>query len=117
MAENIVHEEGDQLYRHITSPATGAVSGSPVLCGQRPGVALIDPDANNFATVKFNGSALLSVKGTTGSNSAVAAGDILYLVDGATPPLSKTTSGVRFGYAAGTVGSGATATILVDIGY
>jgi len=117
MAENIVHENGDQLFRKVSLPASGAKSGDPVLVGQKPGVALIDQDADGNATVKFNGSASLPVKGTTGSDSAVAVGDILYYVSANTPKLSKTTSGVRFGYAAETVGSGATATITVDIGY
>jgi predicted RecA/RadA family phage recombinase len=117
MADNIIHEHGDQLFRKVTVPASGALSGDPVLCGQRPGVALTDQDANGYATVKFNGSAQLSVKGTTGSDAAVTPGDLLYYVAANTPKLSKTTSGVRFGYAAEAIGSGSTATTTVDIGY
>lgn len=118
MALNIIEEHGDQLYRLVTQPASGANSGDPVLCGQRPGVALIDQDAvTNMATVKFNGTALLTVKGTNGSNAAIAAGDKLYYVSGNTPKLSATTSGVFFGYAGAPVSSGATAAIPVDIGY
>lgn len=118
MATNIVHEDGDQLFRKITVPSSGAKSGDPVLCGQRPGVALTDQDANGFATVKFNGSVTLSVKGVDQSgNSAVAAGDTLYLVSADTPKVSKKNTGVRYGYAAGAVNSAATASITVDLGY
>lgn len=118
MAKNIIHEEGDQLYRLVTVPASGALSGDPVLCGQKPGVALTNQDAANYATVKFDGTALLSVKGVNGSgNVAVAAGDILYYVSGDTPPVSKKATGVRFGYAAEAIASGATAAIRVDLGY
>lgn len=118
MATNIVHEDGNQLFRKISVPSSGAKSGDPVLVGQRPGVALTDQDADGFATVKFNGSATLSVKGIDQSgNSAVAVGDILYLVSADTPKVSKKNTGVRFGYAAGTVGSAATASIIVDLGY
>lgn len=117
MATNIVHEDGFRLLRKITAPASGAKSGDPVLCGQRPGVALTDQDSAGFATVQFTGSATLSVKGTSGSNAAIAAGDTLYYVTANTPKLSVTTSGVRFGYAAAAVTSGATASITVDLGY
>lgn len=118
MATNIVHEDGNQLLRKITVPASGAKSGDPVLVGQRPGVALTDQDSTGFATVKFRGSATLSVKGIDqGGNSAVAPGDIIYLVSGDTPKLSKKNTGVRYGYAAGAVTSAATAAITVDLGY
>jgi predicted RecA/RadA family phage recombinase len=118
MATNIVHEDGNQLFRKVTVPSSGAKSGDPVLVGQRPGVALTDQDSSGFATVKFNGSATLSVKGIDGSgNSAVAVGDILYLVSADTPKVSKKATGVRFGYAVATITSGSTASIVVDLGY
>ncbi|WP_433329987.1 capsid cement protein [Spirillospora sp. CA-294931] len=119
MATNIVHEHGDQLVRKITVPASGAKSGDPVLCGTRPGVALTDQDANGFATVKFNGSADLLVKGETTTNAAIAEGDVLYYDPAATPhKINKdSANGVRYGYAAAAVASGATKTITVDIGH
>jgi hypothetical protein len=43
----------------------------------------------------------------------VAAGDAIYYVDADTPKLSKKASGYFFGFAIGTVGSGATATVEV----
>lgn len=116
MARNIVFEEGDQLAVICTDPTTPA-SGDPVLLGQLPGVALITEAADGLTTIKTDGVATLSVKGTNGSDVAVAAGDILYYVTANTPKLSKTTSGVRFGYALEAVTSGATATIRVKIGY
>jgi predicted RecA/RadA family phage recombinase len=118
VATNIVAEDGDQLYVTCTQPATPK-SNDPVLVGQLPGVALADEQADGKTSVKFNGVANLSVKGENNSgNSAVANGDILYYETGQTPPVNKdATAGVRFGYALGTVGSGATATIPVKIGY
>lgn len=116
MAKNIVFEDGTQLALTCTDPTTPA-SGDPVLIGQIPGVALIAEGADGLTTVKTDGVATLSVKGTSGSNAAIAAGDILYYVTGNTPKLSVTTSGVRFGYALEAVTSGATATIRVKIGY
>lgn len=117
MAKNIVFEKGVQLSLTCTDPTTPA-SGDPVLCGQIPGVALTAERTDGTTTVKTDGTATLSVKGIDGSgNSAVAAGDILYYVTGDTPKISKKTTGVRFGYALATVGSGSTATIEVKLGY
>jgi predicted RecA/RadA family phage recombinase len=100
-----------------TDPTTPA-SGDPVRCGQTPGVALVNEDTAGLTTVAEDGVFTLSVKGVDGGgNSAVADGDILYYVDGDTPKLSKKTAGVRFGYAKGTVGSGSTASISVEVGY
>jgi predicted RecA/RadA family phage recombinase len=116
VATNIIFEEGDQLAYTCTDPTTPA-SGDPVIIGQIPGVALVAEDSAGLTTVKTNGVARLSVKGTNGSDTAVAAGDILYYVSANTPKLSKTTSGVRFGYALEAVSSGATTSIRVKIGY
>lgn len=116
MATNIGLEEANQLSVACTDPATPA-SGDPVIFGQMPAVALTAERPDGNATIKRNGTAFLSVKGTNGSNAAIAAGDILYYVSANTPKLSATTSGVRFGYALSAVGSGATATIEVVIGY
>lgn len=99
-----------------TDPASGGLSGAPCLVGQLPGVLLTNQRADNSASIAVAGTYNVSVKGTTGSNSAVAVGDIIYYVVGATPVLSKTSSGVRFGIALGTVTSGATATIPVRLG-
>jgi predicted RecA/RadA family phage recombinase len=118
MATNILFEDGYQLDVVCTAPTTPN-SGDPVLVGQLPGVALTDERANGETTVKFNGVANLSVQGETNSDagSAVAVGDILYYDAAETVKINKDTTGVRFGYALGTVGSGATATIPVKIGY
>jgi predicted RecA/RadA family phage recombinase len=128
MAKNVVFEEGDQLSVVCTQPAT-PVSGDPVLFGDLPGVALTDEGkGGNAATrtsVKLEGVIETPVKGINGGgNSAVADGDVIYYVAGDTPPLSKKATGVRFGVAMGKptdtgnlVGTGATATIRVRIGY
>ena len=60
---------------------------------------------------------LLVTIGHGGGNSAVAVGDILYYVNADTPKISKKNTGVRYGYALQTVGSGSTATIRVLLGY
>lgn len=103
-----------------TYPAspTLATSGEPVLLGLIPGVAATNAgDGNNDAgniTMATQGVFTLSVQGINGSgNVAVAEGDHIYLVAANTPPLSKVATGVLFGKALGTVGSGSTATIPV----
>lgn len=114
MATNIVHEDGEQL-RVVCSAPTAPKSGDAVLVGQLPGVALVDEEADGYTTVKFNGAATLPVKGETTTNAAVNYGDILYYDSGV---INKdSTNGVRFGYALGSVSSGATTSILVKIGY
>jgi predicted RecA/RadA family phage recombinase len=115
MAKNEKERRATQMRITVTA---GAKSGDPVVYGQRPGVCLTDADANNKATVAFEGGYDLSVKGIDGGgNSAVAEGDILYFVTGDTPHISKKATGVRYGYAAGAVNAGATATITVILGY
>jgi predicted RecA/RadA family phage recombinase len=115
VAKNIVHEIGDALGVVVTHPAVPK-SGDPCRVGQCPGVALIDEDPDDgLTTVKFNGVALLSVKGEAG---AIAVGDIVYYDDADAVHLNNSSSGnIRFGYAWGVVGNGATATIPVKIGY
>jgi predicted RecA/RadA family phage recombinase len=115
MAKNRVYEHGDQIPLPVPS---GTVSGDPTAVGQIPCVALTDRDANGNASVQCDGVFSVPVKGIDGSgNAAVAVGDVLYWVSGDTPKLSKKTSGVRWGYAMATVGSGATATIAAKVGY
>lgn len=121
MAKNREYERALQVAVPITdAPGATALSGDPVLCGQLPGVALVDADdtvANDGeATVQFDGAFRLAVKGVTGAgNSAVSPGDIIYYDGG---ELNKdVTNGVRFGYALGAVDSAGTATIVVKIGY
>lgn len=117
MAKNVVLMWTKTRALTCTDPTTPA-SGDPVRCGQIPGVALTAEDTDGLTTSALDGQFSLSVKGVDGSgNSAVADGDILYYVDGDTPKLSKKATGVRFGYAKGTVGTGSTATIPVEIGY
>lgn len=118
MAKNRVRKDGRFLSKVATQPATPA-SGDPVLVGQIPGIALIDEEANGNVTVDTGGVYNLSVLGETnaGAGSAVAVGDILFYDTATTPKINKDTTGVRFGYALGTVGSAATATIPVKVGY
>lgn len=117
MALNTVYMWTKSRPETVTHPTT-PTSGAPVRVGQRPGVALTGEDADGLTTVAEDGVFELSVKGIDGSgNSAVADGDILYYTDGDTPPISKKATGVRFGYARGAVGSSATATIPVEVGY
>lgn len=121
MATNEVFENADRLQVACTDPAT-PVSGDPVVYGQRPGVCEVSEGSDGLASVKFSGTFNFSVKGVTtaAAGSAVAEGDIIYYVAGNTPKLSKAVGdagAVRFGYAAGAVGSGSTATIPVIIGF
>lgn len=121
MAKNVIYNKAARLAVACSDPAT-PVSGDPVIYGQVPGVCLVSEGTDGLATVQFEGVANLSVKGVTtaAAGSAVAEGDILYYVPGNTPKISKASGdagAVRFGYAMGSVASGATATIPVKIGY
>ena len=117
MARNMVWDKATQIGVVPTQPAT-PVAGDPVLFGVLPGVALTDPDADGKLSMKTDGAFNLSVKGVDGSgNAAITAGDIIYYVAADTPKLSVKTAGVRFGYAMEDVGSGATTTINVKVGY
>lgn len=97
-----------------TDPTTPA-KDDPVICGTITGVATAAEDSNGVTVVDVADRVYkLSVKGVDGSgNSAVAKGDKLYYVSADTPKLSKKATGVPFGYALETVGSGSTATIKV----
>ncbi len=128
MAKNIIHEDGTQLDRVITEPGgtykpgEAAKSGDPVLCGQKPGVALINELPNGKATVKFTGTAELLVHAQgAGGGSAIAPGDIAYFdaaPGGSNPVINKdATNGVRFGYFTAALASGQTGLQHVDIGY
>lgn len=120
MATNIVHEDGDQLTVNVSgvtgSGASGVIqSGDPGVLGQLPFVALTDEDADGMATVKFNGTADLTVDA---ESAAVNPGDLLYFDAADANKINNAASGnVRFGYALGSVGNGAVATITVKIGY
>lgn len=120
MATNRTRVRGRQLY---LNPTDGAVnSGDPGLVGQIPVVALVAKDGTGGASVDTLGVYNLSVKGlgTGAANIAVAVGDIIYYVPGNTPKLSRASDGVnavRYGYALGTVISGATTSIDVRLGY
>lgn len=118
MAKNRVRINGRYISKAATQPATPA-SGDPVLVGQIPGVALIAEETDGDVTVDTAGVYNLSVGGETnaGAGSAVAVGDILYYDSAATPKINKDTTGVRFGYALGTVASAGTGTIPVKVGY
>lgn len=122
MAKNEVYKDGDNLSVTCSHPTTPA-SGDPVRYGELVGVATTAEDTTTGKTsVTFKGVHMLSVKGVDGvGNSAVAVGDKIYYVDADTPVLSKKNTGRFVGHAvetpgnAGTVGSGATATIGVRL--
>lgn len=120
MAKNQVYayDENKALSAVCSAPATPA-SGDPVMIGQIPGVALTAERTDGTTTVATDGVWSLSVKGENNAgNVAVAVGDILYYEAGQTPPVNKdNVAGIRFGYALAAVGSGATATIPVKVGY
>lgn len=91
-------------------------SGDPCLIGKIPGVLLGDAAADGTGIVEIDGIFSLSVKGTDGSNAAIAYGALIYFVAANTPPLSATASGVPFGHVLQGVASGATSTVPVQIG-
>lgn len=115
MATNIIMRDASEISVVVSHPTTPA-SGDPVRFGSyATGVALTDERTDGTTTVLFGDFvADLSVKGVNDSgNSAVAVGDAIYYTDGDTPRLNKKATGVFFGFALETVGSGSTATIKV----
>lgn len=115
MATNRIYERGRQFPATPTAPGS-PTSGSPVLIGQLPGVALTGPHADDTVTVQTDGVFELAVTGNDGDPAAIAAGDIVY-ANASTAALSANDAGVRFGYALAPVASGATTTVPVKIGY
>jgi hypothetical protein len=125
MATNRVYKRADYLGVVPTDP-TLPLSGMACRFGERPGVveaASAAGTAGGTVSVAFVGEYNLSVQAfTTGGTapSAVALGDILYYTDSggtAAGVLNKLSTAHRFGYAAGTIASGGTATIPVIVGY
>ena len=114
MATNRRQVLGRKLSLTCTDPATPA-SGDPVICGKISGVALTAERADGTTSVDTMGVYAIPVKGTTGSNAAIAAGDLLYYVSANTPKVSATSSGIPIGWALEAVGSGLTATIKVKL--
>lgn len=110
---------GDTLFRKLTQPTTGGLAGDPCLVGRRPGVIMVDQDADGYATVHFHGCYKFNVHAVTASgNSAIAIGDDLYY-DSApgsgNPVINKdVTNGVFFGVAVDAVASAAEAVAAVD---
>jgi len=112
MAKNHI-QKGRYLWLTV---GAGVVSGDPVAAGQITGVATIDADTANQATVDTQEVYDLSVKGVDADgNSAVEIGDAIYYTAGDTPKLNKKATGVLFGYALEAIDSGATATINVKL--
>lgn len=64
MAKNRVFEDGKQLTLPVIA---GTVTGSPVIVGMIPGVALATRDSNGNAPVQTDGVFLLSVTGAIAS--------------------------------------------------
>jgi len=119
MAKNRVREDGNRLSLPVPD---GTVSGSPLVLGDLPCVAVVNKSEGTTgeASVQTDGTWKLAVKGVTtgGGNSAIGVGDILYLLS--TGEVSKNSSGAgakRFGYALQAVSSGATSSIEVKLGY
>lgn len=102
-----VHKFGPRLTREL--PVTASTpSGSPVVVGQIVGVALVDADADDIATVGIGGVASLPV----GTTTAVAVGAPVYITSAyALTPTA--TSNTLFGYAL--TAKGTTAGEVIDI--
>jgi predicted RecA/RadA family phage recombinase len=113
MATNIKYP-GPGVSLFLTVPA-GTQSGDPVLVGTLPGVAVIDADSNDRATVKLPilFAAEVTAHAVDGSGpSAIAPGDALYFNGASTPPISKNAGGTRWGTALGALAADAEGLIL-----
>jgi len=118
MANNLVFKKPDNLALTVA----GANSGDPVAVGGITGVALIDAEDDGTCIIRRKGVFELNVEGVnmvydtawTYGNIAVSVGDKLYYDATRAIKINKNDhSGTFFGYALGTVGSGANATIQV----
>lgn len=123
MANTLVQDEARYLTDvAATQPAT-PTSGTPVLLGQIPGVALTDEgeggNASGNISMDCGGIHDLEVEAVNNAgNVAVAVGDILYYDSAATIKINKdVTNGVRYGYALEAITSGGSDTIKVKVGY
>lgn len=72
MAKNVVLEEGNRLSLPVNA---GTLSGSPVIVGMLPGIALTDRRSDGNASVQLEG--VVSVSVTTTGN--VTAGQPIYI--------------------------------------
>jgi predicted RecA/RadA family phage recombinase len=118
MAKNRVLGQSNKRISNVGVTAS-SVSGAPMVVGQLPCVLLTNADSGNKAIVQLDGVWTMLVNGVDQSgNSAVAVGDILYYTAGDTIKLSKKNTGIRWGYALGTVPSGnSTTSIPAQVGY
>ena len=123
MANNLVFKKPDNLALTVA----GAKSGDPVAVGGITGVALIDAEDDGACIIRRKGVFELNVEGVNMVENevenesvweygdvAVSIGDKLYYDATREVKINKNDhSGTFFGYALGTVGSGANATIQV----
>jgi predicted RecA/RadA family phage recombinase len=100
MARNRVLETGKTLTLPVLA---GTVSGSPVIAGMIPGVALTNRDSNGNATVQTDGVFLLSVTG-----ALAAPGLPVYIVSATYALVVAPGAGIQlFGHSLDTKGAGA----------
>ena len=100
MAKNRVFEDGKQLTLPVIA---GTVSGSPVIAGMIPGVALTDRAADGTATVQTDGVFNVSVTGAIAS-----VGLPVYITSATGALVTAPAAGVQlFGHALATKGAGA----------
>lgn len=121
MAATLAQDNARYIGRVAATEPAAPTSGTPVLVGKIPGVALTDEgeggNGTGEITVDTGGIHVLSVRGHDGTaNAAIAVGDIIYY-DATNDELDVDSAGVRFGYALETVASGATTAIKVKVGY
>lgn len=106
MAKNEVYDDADNLYLPVIA---GTVSGSPVIVGMIPGVALTNRDSAGNAMVKTKGAYNVSVAG------AVSVGNPVYITSATGALVVAPGVGIQlFGHALATKGAG-TANILVRL--
>ena len=114
MAKNRVYADGRFLYLEVPS---GTESGDPVVVGDIPGVALIDRDDDDKATIDTSGVYKLEVEAKDDDgDAAISVGDKLYY-DATDDEITKDDSDKLFGYALEAVDGGEKEEILVKVGY
>ena len=119
MALNRLYAQTNRTMPNLDVQPGSAKSGDPAMAGQIPGVMAGDAALDGTGVLFTDGIFTLNVQGVDQSgNSAVVPGQILFFTVADSVKLSKKNTGIRFGYALGSVASGNAGTkIPVQLGY
>lgn len=116
MANNLYQDDARVIAQVAATAPASPTTGTPVVLGQIPGVALTDEaeGGNDSGNITLDRGGIYNVS-VVAAGAAVAIGDIVYYDGGVLNDDSS--NGTRWGYALGTVANGGTGTIPCILGY